>query len=357
MDMTSDRIILVTAERLFADLFPREALLEATRGHWPSSQWDAIEAAGFPLALVDEQRGGFGVEISEALGLVRMAAKCAVPLPLAETMLANCLLGSSGIEPLAGAFVVGASGRQEPLLVNQTATGCEVTGSLSLVAWPNHIAGVVAIASSPGGTVHLVRIHAHQFTVDNDRRSISNHPIGSVSVSATLSASDCVELPPHLDAGAILRMGAAIRAVGMAGAMQRILEITVSYAQVRSQFGRPLSKFQVIQHEIAKIAAQTTAAAACADMVSEAFGGNIPLPLVAAAKSRTGEAAGIVAALTHQLHGAIGVTQEYGLNHLTNQLWQWRDEFGSETYWNEQLCRHALRDGDGLWPFITSLGT
>ena len=43
-----------------------------------------------------------------------------------------------------------------------------------------------------------------------------------------------------------------------------------------------------------------------------------------------GEAAGIGAAIAHQMHGAIGFTQEHQLHYLTRRLWSWRDEFGNE---------------------------
>ena len=73
----------------------------------------------------------------------------------------------------------------------------------------------------------------------------------------------------------------------------------------------------------------------------------------AAAKVWAGAAAEIVARLAHQVHGAIGFTQERKLHHLTRRLWSWRDEAGSELYWSRVLGGGLLADGpDALWASV-----
>ena len=74
----------------------------------------------------------------------------------------------------------------------------------------------------------------------------------------------------------------------------------------------------------------------------------------AAAKVRAGTAVEVVARLAHQVHGAIGFTQEHKLHHLTRRLWSWRDEAGSELAWSRVLGAGVLADGpDALWPALT----
>ncbi|HJU19618.1 MAG TPA: acyl-CoA dehydrogenase family protein, partial [Stellaceae bacterium] len=74
----------------------------------------------------------------------------------------------------------------------------------------------------------------------------------------------------------------------------------------------------------------------------------------AAAKIRAGSAAGRVAEIAHQVHGAIGFTHEHSLHRLTRRLWSWRDEFGSESCWSLELGRRTLQAGaDALWPAMT----
>jgi alkylation response protein AidB-like acyl-CoA dehydrogenase len=59
--------------------------------------------------------------------------------------------------------------------------------------------------------------------------------------------------------------------------------------------------------------------------------------LVAMAKARASEAVGVITAIAHGVHGAIGITQEYPLHFLTRRLHEWRMDFGSETYWQQRL--------------------
>ena len=79
-----------------------------------------------------------------------------------------------------------------------------------------------------------------------------------------------------------------------------------------------------------------------------------PTPEVAAAKVVAGEAAGIAAAIGHQVHGAIGYTYEHALHFITRRLWSWRSEFGTEAEWAEEIGRAAMARGAGaLWDDVT----
>jgi alkylation response protein AidB-like acyl-CoA dehydrogenase len=76
---------------------------------------------------------------------------------------------------------------------------------------------------------------------------------------------------------------------------------------------------------------------------------------VAVAKSRAGDASGIVAEIAHQVHGAMGFTYEHQLHHLTRRLWAWRDEYGAEPVWQRRLGREVIAaGGDRVWDFITA---
>jgi alkylation response protein AidB-like acyl-CoA dehydrogenase len=141
----------------------------------------------------------------------------------------------------------------------------------------------------------------------------------------------------------------------MAGALERALELAVRYATERVQFGRKIGQFQAIQQELARFAGEVAAAVAAALSAAGALErGEDALLAVASAKIRTAQAAQEGALIAHQVHGAIGVTDEYALHHSTLRLWAWREEFGNEAAWAMELGRTiAMHGADRLWPALT----
>ena len=156
-------------------------------------------------------------------------------------------------------------------------------------------------------------------------------------------------------------MGAVLRAEQMAGGLECCLEQSLQYAADRRQFGRPIAKFQAVQHNLAVLAGEVAAATTSADAAASAlarhgFEDDRTFLAVATAKIRTGQAAGAGAGIAHQVHGAMGFTREYSLQHRTRRLWAWRDEFDPETTWAIELGRHvARRGGEALWGTVTAV--
>jgi acyl-CoA dehydrogenase len=73
------------------------------------------------------------------------------------------------------------------------------------------------------------------------------------------------------------------------------------------------------------------------------------------AKSRTGLASR-AAAIAHQVHGAIGVTEEHPLHLFTRRIWDWRDDFGSDVEWSGCLGRKVARAGGAaLWAEVSEI--
>jgi alkylation response protein AidB-like acyl-CoA dehydrogenase len=141
----------------------------------------------------------------------------------------------------------------------------------------------------------------------------------------------------------------------MAGCMQTVLDLGVQFASEREQFGRSISKFQAIQHNLAVVACEVAASKRAALAAIDALGDSRFVLEVAAAKARVGEAAGLVAEQIHQIHGAMGFTQEHRLHHYTKRLWSWRDEWGNEFYWQSLLGRGVSSLGaDSAWSFIAT---
>ena len=349
------QILLDTANRLFAEHFTAAELHRAAHGEWLADKWRLLEEFGLPLVLVGGADGDLGLTTEEGLALLRTAARFAVPLPLAETAFANHLLDLAGLTPAEGPASVAPVWARDVLRLEPAENGYRLTGSAHAVPWGRAAQTIVTVAELEGRP-HIAAVPAGGWTLAEQGHGIAGLPADRLDFAATLPSERVRVLGDELPASVIRNGGAALRSIAIAGALQKILEITIAYVGERSQFGRTLSKFQVIQHDLARIAAQSVAAGAAADLAAEAFAGGFDTLRIAAAKARAGEAAGIAAPLAHQLHGAIGVTEEYRLHYFTRQLWASRDDFGSEREWNAVIGRAALQQGAaGLWPFVTAL--
>ena len=340
-DSTRD-LLRDTASRLFQDLCDPAALRAAEDGVWPEAMWRAVEDAGLPRALVPEGAGGSGVAFADAMVIVRAAGRFALPLPLPETMLAGWLLARTGLPVPDGPMTVALL----DVVFEQDSRASTLRAHASRVPWARDRTTIVAMENEGHVTLPprvLCRIEPGE--------NVAREPRDGIVVEGPLEAG----VDARLDHETLRAVGAAMRTQQIAGALERLTEMTVQYALDRSQFGRPIGKFQAVQQNLAVLAGQTAAAGAAADMAAEAVGDAVRLMPIAAAKARCGEAAGIGAAIAHQIHGAIGFTREHGLHFLTKRLWSWRDEFGSETVWNRRLGRHMAQVGAGrFWAEITA---
>jgi acyl-CoA dehydrogenase len=335
-----------TADRVFQACCGTDVSRSADGGVWPAASWDALAEAGLHRALLPEEAGGYGVSVTDALSLLRVAAEHAVPLPLAETMLAHFLLGAAGLTVPEGPLTVAPVVAGERLTLSPDGM---VRGEVSRIPWGRDVAAAAVLAMR--GTETWVALVPRSAWTCEAEQNVAREPRDRLRIDGKALAV----APSPYDAAALRAAGAALRAQQMAGALTRLTAMTVQYAQDRVQFGRPIGKFQAVQQNLAVLAGQTATAVAAADLAAEAVANGVKILPIAAAKSRCGEAASIGAGIAHQMHGAIGFTFEHNLQFLTRRLWSWRDEFGNEATWNRVVGRHmAEAGGDRLWAEIVA---
>ncbi len=138
------------------------------------------------------------------------------------------------------------------------------------------------------------------------------------------------------------------------GALQRALELAIDHANTRVQFGKPLGKQQAVQQALALMAEEVAAVAVAAQAAAKARDAGDAAFEIGCAKIRANRAAGVGGAIAHQVHGAMGFTQDYPLHHYTAKLVEWRSAFGNDAYWAEQVGTYALGlGGASLWLDIT----
>lgn len=344
----NNEIAVMVAEQLerllVAEVTPeRIAAVEA--GEADAALWDQCEDMGLPLALASEASGGVGLAWGDLNNVFRTLGRHATPSPVGESMVANYLLSASGIALPGGPIAVLES-------VFTMRSDGTLLGEEKMVPWLPGCDYAMLVAERAGERrVCLVQSKELQCT---PVQCLSREPHADVSCDGILPVASAAA-PDWMDDNGARPFLAVLRSAQIAGAMERLLDLTVDYANQREQFGRPIGKFQAIQHAIAQLTAEAAvcqAASACGcrfiDAGNPGYGAEV-------AKARSGRAAGVGSEIGHQVFGAIGFTDEHMLHYFTRRLWQWRADAGSEYWWAEQLGRRAFAaGGDGLWSMITA---
>ena len=350
----NDSIIVDTATRLLQDLCSASVINDAETGKWPKELWDALEESGLTLTWVPDTLGGAGAEMADGFSVLKVAGNFAVPVPLAETLLAGLLLSRAGLQSPSGAMTIAPVHTTDRLEIG--ADG-KLKGTARGIPFARS-AGNIAVLAYRGGRAAVALVSAKDCAVSHGT-SLAGEARDDVSFDG-VTPKQVADAPAGLDENAVELFGAAVRSVQMAGALQRILDQSVQYATERVQFGRPIGKFQAVQHNLAQLAGEVAAAGAAADAAAEAVSQTTQgfderaIADIAAAKVRVGEAASTGSMIAHQVHGAMGFTYEHTLHHSTRRLWSWRDEFGNESKWSIRLGNIvAKRGADDLWPFLT----
>jgi acyl-CoA dehydrogenase len=371
--MESENPIADTTRRILGDLADPQTINKAGDG-WKAPAWAALEEAGLTLAWVPENLGGAGADLADGFAVLRQAGRFAAAVPLAETLLAGWLLSRAGIAAPKGAMTCGPvrEGDRPMLAGNGT-----LSGPLRAVPFAKDAEHLAVLVRRENGGVAVALVDASQLRIA-EGTSIGGDPLNGVTLAGVRPVV-VKEAPAGLDAQALLLMGAAVRAMQMAGALEAILELAVAYANERVAFERPIAKFQAVQHNLARLAGEVAVAIAAAGSAADAIANASPGPPppltpprkgegdllrkgegdlavfleVASAKIRVGEAATEGAGIAHQVLGAIGFTQEHILHRYTRRLWAWRDDFGNESAWAVKLGQLVAAKGvDGLWPML-----
>lgn len=299
--------------RMLEAACPPETVRAIEAGADPAPVWAAFAQSGFADALVDEEAGGAGLGLDAAMPLVMALGARAVPLPLAETMVARALLARGGIAPPDGMIVLAATAAQ-PVSGARVADHALFDDGERLVLCP-----LAALDPQPTG------VHG--------------------SLAARLRAPAQGPVLPRPAAG-LRAVAAVVRAGLIAGAAVRLVQMAVAHAAARVQFGKPVGRQQALQQMMA-VMAQDMVACRIAASLGATRGIDVPQALAASAKITASVAAARLAASAHAVHGAIGIAYAHDLNLLTRRLHEWRLADGSESYWQRVLGRDVLADTRG----------
>lgn len=330
-------------EQLVDDLGRRSSEARLGRRGFPDSfdadLWRNLEETGLSRLTSTEDAGP-----AESATVLAGLAKHAGAVPIAETdLLATWLADRAGV-------AVPAEGPLTAALADAEVHNGRITGTAHEVPWPRSAAVVVAARTADG-----LHVGALADPAADESHNLAGEPRGSIAFDFAADESSTLD---RQFAEEFARRGAWARCVQVIGALDAARDLTVAHTSERVQFGRPLGKFQAVQHSLAEMAgeieraraATVLAVAAAADF---GFDSAATEYAVTVAKVAVGRAVGPVTTIAHQLHGALGVTLEHRLWLFTMRARSWVDEFGSTAHYARRLGRMALA-ADDPWRFVVS---
>ncbi|MDB5986297.1 MAG: hypothetical protein JWR16_1350 [Nevskia sp.] len=317
-------------EQILQDLCTPAAVRAIEAGASPAPLWHAVESAGFLELLASEADGGAQLPLADLFPILCNFGRYTVPLPLAQSIAARALAPAHMLP--AGMITLAAALRRE------------ADGSLCCPLIPCGVIADFVLARDDAALLLLPGALA--------QRSASGVR-GSLTATLTwCDDSGATRIPG--DGAALTAFAAAAHAALLSGAITRVFEMTLQHCKDRVQFGKSLGKFQAVQHQLSVMAEHTAAASIAAAAAFHTEDRTPTFLRAAMAKSRTSEAAVLVAATAHALHGAIGVTEEYDLQLLTRRLHEWRMTHGSEAHWNLLIGQHVLANDLSLVELVCS---
>jgi acyl-CoA dehydrogenase len=345
--LAEQRVMLAdTLDRLLRD---RATTRAAVADRWNKSLWTQLDEMALPQLLVPEEAGGIGGNWEDAEVVARALGEHAVALPVVEAMLARALAARVGLALPDG--VVGLATSSVGTLEGDRA-GWRFTGSLHGVPWGRHLDSVVAVIEQDGvARVAVLRVAEAEVRESHNLAGEPRDKLAFDHADAGVASCDAATARQLVYQGALMRVGQ------IAGALESVLARTVDFARDRVQFGKPIASFQAVQQQLAVFGSEVAAVGCAARAAFRSASRGDASFEIAAAKLRANLAIDASAAIAHQVHGAIGFTQEFELRHFTQRLWSWRSEFGNDRHWSETLGQAVIARGvDAFWADLTQRG-
>ena len=351
-----------SVDRLIADRYElrtRDKILESDAG-WSREIWSTLAdlgLLGLPFSAEDGGFGGGPVEqmiIQEAFGRGL----------LVEPYLATVILGGSAIALAASAErraeILGGVAEGQRLLafahgerlsryrlrqVETTARrvggdGWVLDGEKTTVIHGGAADTLIVSARTSGGkddeggiSLFVVPANTAGVTVRAyptfDGMRGADITFASVALASDALLGEADEAYPVIEH--VEQHGIAAVAAESVGLMQAALDMSVEYLKTRTQFGRPIGEFQVLQHRAADMYVAVEEARSIAIHAAMMVGEADPVArrqAMATAKAQIGVSAREVGQSGVQLHGGIGITEEYAIGHYFKRLSMIERQFG-----------------------------
>jgi len=354
-----------SAREFLADECPMTVvrrLMEDATGHSPEL-WKKMTDLGWLGLILPEQYGGAGLDFVDLTVVLEEMGRVVLPGPFLSTAVyaavALCEAGSEEQKQrylpaiaagklIATVGLLEPSGRWDAGGIEATATreskGHRLDGTKLFVP-DGDLAELLILAARTPGTSGNEGVSL--FCVDRAAKGVRTTQLKSMDQTRRIAevALDGVVVGEEALLGAegqgwrlIERLGAE-----MCGGAQRVLDMSVEYAKVREQFGKPIGSFQAIQHKCANMMVQVESSKSATYYAAWAVANDVEeAPLAAAmAKAYCSDAYRVVAGEGIQIHGGIGFTWEHDMHIYFKRAKSSEVTFGDAT-WNRELVAQRI---------------
>ncbi|MGR3197532.1 MAG: acyl-CoA dehydrogenase family protein [Paracoccus sp. (in: a-proteobacteria)] len=285
--------------------------------HSGDALWPELVEAGVPAALLTDDEGGFDGSGAAIALIFEEMGRAGVALPLAGTMIAAAAMAQAGRPAEDGAIVAFADaepGTRYDRGVAIRADGDRLTGRKTMVAGAEDAAAIVVTTAD---ALWLVQPGA-------DGLSLRGYSLidGQRGADLELDATPALRLGGLADFGSVLSRGVLAHAALALGTITAAVDLTMDYLRTRKQFGQPLMSFQALAHRAADLAVEVEQARSAVVNLAGHLNDDAPLRdrHLQACKVTVGRVARLVAEEAIQLHGGIGMTEEYALAAMVRRL-------------------------------------
>jgi alkylation response protein AidB-like acyl-CoA dehydrogenase len=336
-------------------------LMETTEGYDPAVWSQMATQLGLQGLAIPEEYGGSGFSYVELIVVLEEMGRSLLCAPYYATvaLAANAILSSGdeaakkdylpGIasgETIATLALTEDSGRWDEEAITTAATSVGGAWKLDghkMYVIDGHNAGLVVVAARSAAGVSL-------FAVEADAPGLERKPLSTMDQTRKQARLEFSATPARLlgaeggasqALGRTLDLAAVALAAEQVGGAQRCLDMSVEYAKVRVQFGRPIGSFQAIKHKCADMLLEVESAKSAAYYAGWAAAEDSDeLPVVASlAKSYCSEAYFHAAAENIQIHGGIGFTWEHDAHLYFKRAKSSELLLGDPTYHRELLAQ------------------
>ncbi len=344
-DLTSEQQMLQDSVRRYVDKaysFESRIALMAAGKNGNAGNWDTFATNGWLMAALPEAHGGLGGSVLDTAIIAQQLGRALVLEPyLGCAVLAAQTLAAAGNAEQQARWLPqlaegtcrialaysepGSRGMPEPvtLRAERSGDGFILHGLKSLVLGaPNAQAFIVSarIVGTAGISLLLVDADAagleRQALPLHDGTWVEELNFDGVEVGPDALLGEAGQGLPALREG--LAHGIVALCAELVGGMEKTIEVTADYLKVRQQFGVPIGSFQALQHRIADMAAEMEIARSMLHAALSSMANDDPATrdkTLSGAKMLICRAAKFVCGQGIQLHGGIGMTEEYLVGH------------------------------------------